>query len=237
MAYKDEYEVARLYTDPAFAARLKAQFEGDFRLSFHLAIPLLRRPDPTTGEPRKRSFGPWTMAVFRVLARMKRLRGGPLDPFARSPDRRLERSLIDWYFALVEELADGLTEENYETAVALAALPGEDPGLRAGQGAERGRRPPRGGKVAPILAGAAGARGGAGTGRRAHSGQVTMRSSGSSPRRSGTARPRTEMPALCTVSGSPETSGCHQARSRAFRNQPIGAGRRHPVEAPHTVPG
>ncbi len=123
MAYKDEYEVARLYTDRAFMERLEAQFEGDFRLSFHLAIPLLRRPDPTTGEPRKRDFGPWTMAVFRVLARMKRLRGGPLDPFARSPDRRLERRLIDWYAALVEELADGLTEANYETAVALASLP------------------------------------------------------------------------------------------------------------------
>ena len=123
MAYKDEYEVARLYTDPAFAAKLKAQFEGDFRLSFHLAVPLLRRPDPTTGEPRKRSFGPWTMAAFRVLARMKRLRGGPFDIFARSPDRRLERDLIDWYSALVGELAGGLTEANYETAVALASLP------------------------------------------------------------------------------------------------------------------
>ena len=123
MAYKDEYEVARLYTDPAFAQRLKAQFEGDFRLSFHFAIPLLRRPDPTTGEPRKRSFGPWTMAAFRVLARMKRLRGGPFDVFARSPDRRLERELVDWYFALVGELAGGLTEANYETAVALASLP------------------------------------------------------------------------------------------------------------------
>ena len=125
MAYKDEYEVARLYTDPAFMARLKAQFEGDFRLSFHLALPLLRRPDPTTGEPGKRSFGPWTMAAFRVLARMKRLRGGRFDIFARSPDRRLERGLVEWYFALVEELADGLTEENYETAIALAGLPGK----------------------------------------------------------------------------------------------------------------
>ena len=125
MAYKDEYEVARLYTDPAFMARLKAQFEGDFRLSFHLALPLLRRPDPTTGEPRKRSFGPWTMAAFRVLARMKRLRGGRFDIFARSPDRRLERGLVGWYFALVEDLAEGLAEENYETAIALAGLPGK----------------------------------------------------------------------------------------------------------------
>ena len=123
MAYKDEYEVARLYADPAFMERLKAQFEGEFRLSFHLSLPLLRRPDPTTGEPGKRSFGPWTMAAFRVLARMKRLRGGPFDIFARSPDRRLERGLVEWYSALVEELADGLTEANYETAVALANLP------------------------------------------------------------------------------------------------------------------
>jgi len=123
MAYKDEYEVARLYADPAFMEGLKAQFEGEFRLSFHLALPLLRRPDPTTGEPGKRSFGRWTMAAFRVLARMKRLRGGPFDVFARSPDRRLERGLVEWYSALVEELADGLTEANYETAVALASLP------------------------------------------------------------------------------------------------------------------
>ena len=123
MAYKDEYEVARLYADPGFMAKLRAQFEGDFRLSFHLALPLLRRPDPTTGEPRKRSFGPWTLTAFRLLARMKGLRGGPFDPFARSPDRRLERDLVDWYFALVDELADGLDAENYDTAVALASLP------------------------------------------------------------------------------------------------------------------
>ena len=123
MAYKDEYEVARLYADPGFMAKLRAQFEGDFRLSFHLALPLLRRPDPTTGEPRKRSFGPWTMTAFRLLARMKGLRGGPFDPFARSPDRRLERGLVDWYFPLVGELAGGLDAENYDAAVALASLP------------------------------------------------------------------------------------------------------------------
>ncbi|MDE0057124.1 MAG: indolepyruvate ferredoxin oxidoreductase family protein [Defluviicoccus sp.] len=123
MAYKDEYEVARLYADPGFMAKLRAQFEGDFRLSFHLALPLLRRPDPTTGEPGKRSFGPWTMIAFRLLARLKGLRGGPFDPFARSPDRRLERGLVDWYCALVDELAGGLDAENYETAVALATLP------------------------------------------------------------------------------------------------------------------
>ena len=123
MAYKDEYEVARLYADPGFMAKLRAQFEGDFRLSFHLALPLLRRPDPTTGEPGKRSFGPWVMTAFRLLARLKRLRGGPFDPFARSPDRRLERGLVDWYFALADELAGGLDAENYGTAVALASLP------------------------------------------------------------------------------------------------------------------
>ncbi len=123
MAYKDEYEVARLYTDPAFKAQLEAQFEGDYKLSFHLAVPLLRRPDPTTGEPAKRRFGPWMMTAFRLLARLKRLRGGPLDVFGRSEERRLERSLIEWYFALVGELTDGLAADNYDTAVALARLP------------------------------------------------------------------------------------------------------------------
>ena len=123
MAYKDEYEVARLFAEPAFRARLEAQFEGDFKLSFHLAPPLLSRPDPITGEPAKRAFGPWMMVAYRLLARMKGLRGGPLDVFGRSAERRLERKLIADYFALIEDILARLSPANHALAVDLAAVP------------------------------------------------------------------------------------------------------------------
>ena len=123
MAYKDEYEVARLFAEPAFRARLEAQFVGDFKLSFHLAPPLLSRPDPITGEPAKRAFGPWMMVAYRLLARMKGLRGGPLDVFGRSAERRLERKLIADYFALIEDILARLSPANHALAVDLAAVP------------------------------------------------------------------------------------------------------------------
>ena len=84
MAYKDEYEVARLYTDTSFVERVKASFDGDLRLEFHLAPPLLARKDKATGEPKKMSFGPWMLTAFRVLAKFKFLRGTPLDIFGYS---------------------------------------------------------------------------------------------------------------------------------------------------------
>src|SRR5258708_28669122 len=87
LAIKDEYEVARLYTDGEFTKRVAAQFEGDYKLNFHLSPPLTNKPDPTTGEPRKSSYGPWMMAAFRVLAMMKRLRGTAFDVFGRSAHR------------------------------------------------------------------------------------------------------------------------------------------------------
>lgn len=123
LAYKDEYEVARLYSDSTFRKQLEAQFEGDYRLQFHLAPSWLSKPDAVTGEPRKRSFGPWMLKAFSVLARFKFLRGSALDPFGHSAERRLERELIEEYEANVAYLLAELNADNYRTAVALAEIP------------------------------------------------------------------------------------------------------------------
>jgi len=123
LAYKDEYEVARLYTDGSFKAALEKEFEGSLSLEFHLAPPLFNKPDPITGRPKKTKFGPWTMRLFKLLASMKRLRGTSLDIFAHSEDRQTERRLIAEYEALVPELLIGLTPANHALAVALAGVP------------------------------------------------------------------------------------------------------------------
>ncbi|HXP32321.1 MAG TPA: indolepyruvate ferredoxin oxidoreductase family protein [Stellaceae bacterium] len=123
MAYKDEYEVARLYTDGKFRAALQRQFEGDFRLEFHLAPPLLAVRDPETGHLLKRGYGSWMLPVFRILARLKRLRGTRFDLFGRSAERRMERRLIAEYDTMIRELVAALTPENHALAVAIAQLP------------------------------------------------------------------------------------------------------------------
>jgi indolepyruvate ferredoxin oxidoreductase len=124
MAYKDEYEVARLYTDGSFEKQVKAEFDGEhLRFEFHLAPPLLARRDKTTGLPRKMSFGPWLLPVFRLLAKMRFLRGTALDPFGYSLERRTERKLIEDYRATLEEVLARLTPENHHLAVGLAAIP------------------------------------------------------------------------------------------------------------------
>jgi indolepyruvate ferredoxin oxidoreductase len=123
MAYKDEYEVARLYTEGDFLQRVNAQFEGDFQLTFHLAPPLLSKPDPATGEPAKRAFGPWVLTVFRVLAKLKGLRGTPFDLFGRTAERRMERQLIADYERTVSGLLGSLTADNIATAADIAAIP------------------------------------------------------------------------------------------------------------------
>ncbi|MDH2198274.1 indolepyruvate ferredoxin oxidoreductase family protein [Ectopseudomonas oleovorans] len=123
LAYKDEYEVARLYSDATFRKQLEAQFEGDYQLQFHLAPSWLSKPDAATGQPRKRSFGPWMLKAFGVLARFKFLRGSALDPFGHSAERRLERELIEEYEANVAYLLAELKADNYRTAVALAEIP------------------------------------------------------------------------------------------------------------------
>jgi indolepyruvate ferredoxin oxidoreductase len=124
MAYKDEYEVARLYTDGSFIKQVKTEFDGDdLRFEFHLAPPLLARRDKATGQPRKMSFGPWLLPAFRVLAKFKSLRGTPLDPFGRSLERRTERKLIEDYEATIDEVLAGLTPGNHLLAVGLAVIP------------------------------------------------------------------------------------------------------------------
>ncbi|HEY6858887.1 MAG TPA: indolepyruvate ferredoxin oxidoreductase family protein [Pseudolabrys sp.] len=124
MAYKDEYEVARLYSETSFLDRVKSTFAGDeLRLEFHLAPPLLARRNPETGEPKKMSFGPWMLKVFAVLAKFKFLRGTALDPFGYTAERQMERRLISDYEHLLEEIFEHLTPANHHVAVALAMIP------------------------------------------------------------------------------------------------------------------
>ncbi len=125
MAYKDEYEVARLYTDPAFRTALNEQFSEVERLSVHLAPPLLSRIDARTGRPAKRKFGPWIFHAFALLARGKRLRGSWLDPFGHTRERREERALVERYLAIVDDIGRRLHPGNLDLAAALAAYPGE----------------------------------------------------------------------------------------------------------------
>ena len=123
LAYKDEYEVARLFTDPAFEKALAEQFEARGKLQFHLAPPLLARRDKRTGEPRKMAFGPWMLPVFRLLARAKRLRGTALDLFGYTRERRLERQMIADYERLLDEIVQRLSPATHATTIALATLP------------------------------------------------------------------------------------------------------------------
>jgi indolepyruvate ferredoxin oxidoreductase len=122
MAYKDEYEVARLYTDGRFEERLKATFEGDFRVTFHLAPPLLAKRD-AQGHLVKARYGSWVWQAFKLLAKLKFLRGTALDVFGKTEERRLERQLIADYQATIEALLPKLSEDNFAQAVGLASLP------------------------------------------------------------------------------------------------------------------
>ena len=123
LAIKDEYEVARLYTDGEFERQLEAAFEGDYKLRYHFAPPLWVKPDKVTGAPVKRSYGAWMRPVLKVLARFKGVRGTLLDPFGHTGERRLERRLITDYERTVAELERGLRADNLELAVELASLP------------------------------------------------------------------------------------------------------------------
>jgi indolepyruvate ferredoxin oxidoreductase len=123
LAYKDEYEVARLFANPSFKAGLDEIFEGKTALAFHLAPPLLSRMDPNTGRPKKIAFGPSIMPLFRVLASLKKLRGTPLDFFGYGAERRRERGLIQTYESGLDLIAAKLSVDNYPCAIALASLP------------------------------------------------------------------------------------------------------------------
>ena len=149
LAYKDEYEVARLYTDGTFLRELAEQFEGDVRLGFHMAPPLISRRDPISGHLLKREFGAWTMPAFRLLARLKGLRGTPFDIFGYSEERRMERGMIVDYERTVGDLLAALTTANHALAVEIARLPQAIKGFGhvKAENAERAR-----GKQAKLLA-------------------------------------------------------------------------------------
>ncbi len=122
MAYKDEYEVARLHTDRSFHDKVGAMFEGDFKLNYHLAPPMIAKSNDK-GELQKQKFGPWMLGAFRVLAKLKGLRGTPLDPFGRTEERKMERALIDQYLASIEEVLQTLDAGNHAAAVEIARIP------------------------------------------------------------------------------------------------------------------
>jgi indolepyruvate ferredoxin oxidoreductase len=125
MAYKDEYEVARLLSRPSFMERLNREFEGDFHLEFHLSIPLLERWSGGGSPPRKRRYGGWMLHAFRGLARLKVIRGTRFDPFGYTTERLLERALLQDYVTLLGELSAGLGAHNLNLALQLATLPDE----------------------------------------------------------------------------------------------------------------
>jgi indolepyruvate ferredoxin oxidoreductase len=124
LAYKDEYEVARLLSAPEFRDELKAQFDGDYKISLNLAPPFLPGAD-ASGRPKKRSFGAWLLPVLRVLKAFRRLRGTPLDPFGWSAERRQERALPKEYVALVDRVLPKLTPAREAAAIELLGLYGE----------------------------------------------------------------------------------------------------------------
>jgi indolepyruvate ferredoxin oxidoreductase len=122
MAYKDEYEVARLHSDPSFLGKVAAQFEGDYKLHYHLAPPLIAKTN-ASGELVKQAFGPWMLGAFRVLSRLKGLRGGAFDVFGRTEERKSERALIGEYRQTVDELLTGLNASTLALAVDIARIP------------------------------------------------------------------------------------------------------------------
>jgi indolepyruvate ferredoxin oxidoreductase len=123
MAYKDEYEVARLHMETGFLDKLAEEFEGDFTVSYHLAPPLVPSGKDARGRPLKRRFGPWIQPALRILARLKFLRGTAFDVFGYTGERRTERELIGWYQSLVEGLLPRLGAETIEPLVKMASLP------------------------------------------------------------------------------------------------------------------
>ncbi len=136
LAYKDEYEVARLYADPAFLKALNAQFEGDIKLEFNLAPPTISERDEATGHLKKRTFGPWMPTAFRFLAKFKHLRGTSWDIFGRTAERKMERQLIRDYEALLDELVRHLSPANHGFRRAARQHSRAHPRLRPHQGRE-----------------------------------------------------------------------------------------------------
>jgi indolepyruvate ferredoxin oxidoreductase len=122
MAYKDEYEVARLYTTGDFEKRIRDTFEGDFKIHANLAPPMFSKKD-ADGHLVKREFGPWIFTAFKLMKRLKVLRGGVFDLFGKTAERRMERQLIIDYRNTIDELLMGLAMSNHSLAVEIARLP------------------------------------------------------------------------------------------------------------------
>ena len=125
MSYKDEYEVARLHTQTGFRDELKKSFDGAYKVNYHLAPPLLPVGKDARGRPRKRQFGQWIEVPFRILARLKRLRGTPLDVFGYTAERRMERDLIGWYEGIIATIITRLASEQPAAVLPLAKAPME----------------------------------------------------------------------------------------------------------------
>jgi indolepyruvate ferredoxin oxidoreductase len=119
LAYKDEYEVARLHADTGFRKKIEDMFEGDYRVVYHLAPPLLTRKE------EKMRFGSWMLPLFKILSSLKGLRGTPFDPFGYTAERRTERALIREYEETLERLLARLEPQNHAAAVQIAAIPDE----------------------------------------------------------------------------------------------------------------
>ncbi len=122
MAYKDEYEVARLHGDGTFEKKVASMFEGDYKLNYHLAPPLTAKKNDK-GELQKQRFGPWMLTSFRLLAKLKGLRGTAFDVFGRSAERQMERELITDYTRSMEAVMERLNAENINTALEIARIP------------------------------------------------------------------------------------------------------------------
>ncbi len=125
LAYKDEYEVARLYTNGDFIKDLKTTFQGNYKIRFNMAPPIMEKPDPATGRPQKREFGPWMLGALGMLAKFKFLRGTPMDVFGYHKDRKVERELITQYEQTIETVLAGLTKANIDDCIELLSLPDE----------------------------------------------------------------------------------------------------------------
>jgi indolepyruvate ferredoxin oxidoreductase len=123
MSYKDEYEVARLYTNGDFLRRLREQFDGNYKLNVHLSPPIFNPRDKATGRPRKVAFGPWMLTAFKLLAKLKGLRGTAFDVFGYTAERRMERQLVEDYRKTIEDVLPVLNRENADLVAKIAALP------------------------------------------------------------------------------------------------------------------
>jgi indolepyruvate ferredoxin oxidoreductase len=123
MAYKDEYEVARLYTNGEFKEKLNNAFEGKLKLKFHVAPPLFAPKDPNTGKLKKITLGSWILPVFKILSKLKFLRGTLLDPFGKTKERKMERFLINQYKKDIEKVLKTVNSKNISLAVEIASIP------------------------------------------------------------------------------------------------------------------